>query len=273
MAYTINLTDGTIFATIADGTINTSSNMVLVGKNYAGYGEFLDENFIHLLENASNTTPPTAPLDWSTLVGQSQWIDEGIQWLRLSKLFRLQLHHPLPQLATCKVILWYDTVNAQLKVWTGTAWLLVGPQFTAGHRHNRRHCCTITDNTSVSHVVIELYVENAIVGIVSKDAAFTPQVSYTRIYNSATRYSIGHTVGHKFRCSKAQQQMHKHLIGIDSTQFLLSEINDTTTGTLGVLNNTGLTVGVNQDFRIGVTGTQQQFLTKPAMVTLHSMST
>ena len=46
MAYTINLTDGTIFATVADGTINTSSSMVLVGKNYAGYGEFLDENFI-----------------------------------------------------------------------------------------------------------------------------------------------------------------------------------------------------------------------------------
>ena len=43
MAYTINLTDGTIFATIADGTINTSSSMTLIGKNYAGYGDFLDE--------------------------------------------------------------------------------------------------------------------------------------------------------------------------------------------------------------------------------------
>ena len=36
MAYTINLTNGAIFATIADGTINTSSSMTLVGKNYAG---------------------------------------------------------------------------------------------------------------------------------------------------------------------------------------------------------------------------------------------
>ena len=68
MAYTINLTDGTIFATIADGTINTSSSMILVGKNYAGYGEFLDENFIHLLENGANTTPPGAPL-----TGQLWW--------------------------------------------------------------------------------------------------------------------------------------------------------------------------------------------------------
>ena len=68
MAYTINLTDGSIFATVADGTINTSSSMTLVGKNYAGYGEFLDENFIHLLENGSNTTAPGAPL-----TGQLWW--------------------------------------------------------------------------------------------------------------------------------------------------------------------------------------------------------
>ena len=46
MAYTINLTDGTIFATVADGTIDTTSSLTLVGKNYAGYGEFLNENYI-----------------------------------------------------------------------------------------------------------------------------------------------------------------------------------------------------------------------------------
>ena len=54
MSYTINLTDGTIFAVVADGTINNDSSQTLVGKNYAGYGEFLDENFIRLLENAAN---------------------------------------------------------------------------------------------------------------------------------------------------------------------------------------------------------------------------
>ena len=62
MAYVINLTDGTTFATIADGTVNTSSSMILVGKNYAGYGEFLDENFIHLLENTSLNNSITNPM-------------------------------------------------------------------------------------------------------------------------------------------------------------------------------------------------------------------
>ena len=68
MAYTITLTNGNVFATIADGTINTDSSMVLIGKNYAGYGDFLDENFIHLLENGANATQPSAPL-----VGQLWW--------------------------------------------------------------------------------------------------------------------------------------------------------------------------------------------------------
>ena len=62
MSYTINLTNGNVFATIPDGTINTTSNMTLIGKNYAGYGQFLDDNFIHLLENAANSSAPTAPL-------------------------------------------------------------------------------------------------------------------------------------------------------------------------------------------------------------------
>ena len=74
MSYTINLTDGTIFAVVADGTINTASSMTLVGQNYAGYGAFLDTNFVHLLENSSNTTPPWCSVNWTTLVGFWQFI-------------------------------------------------------------------------------------------------------------------------------------------------------------------------------------------------------
>ena len=41
MAYTVNKPNGTIVATVADGTIDTTTDLILVGKNYAGYGEFL----------------------------------------------------------------------------------------------------------------------------------------------------------------------------------------------------------------------------------------
>jgi hypothetical protein len=39
-----------------------------------------------------------------------------------------------------------------------------------------------------------------------------------------------------------------------STQFLRSDANDTTSGTLGILNDTGLTVGADQDAKISVSG-------------------
>jgi hypothetical protein len=63
MAYTIVKSDGTVLTTIADGTINTTSTSVgLPGRNFAGYGQTLDTNFVHQLENFADTTPPANPL-------------------------------------------------------------------------------------------------------------------------------------------------------------------------------------------------------------------
>lgn len=63
MAYTIVKSDGTVLTTIADGTINTSSTSLgLPGRNYAGYGQSLDTNFVHMMENFADTNPPANPL-------------------------------------------------------------------------------------------------------------------------------------------------------------------------------------------------------------------
>ena len=63
MAYTIVKSDGTVLTTIADGTINTTSTSLgLPGRNYAGYGQTLDTNFVHMMENFADTTPPANPL-------------------------------------------------------------------------------------------------------------------------------------------------------------------------------------------------------------------
>jgi len=66
MAYNIIKSDGTLLTTIADGTINTSSSSVgLPGRNFAGYGQTLDTNFVWLTENFAANTPPV-----NALVGQ-----------------------------------------------------------------------------------------------------------------------------------------------------------------------------------------------------------
>jgi hypothetical protein len=172
MAYTINLTDGTVFATVNDGTVNTASSMTLVGKNYAGYGEFLDENFIHLLENGSNTTAPVAPL-----TGQLWWDKTN----NLLKVYNGSIFKTISA-ATASATqpssnvtgdLWYDTTNQQVKVYTGSSFIVVGPAFTSTEGTAGAIPETVNDNTATPHYVTGLYVAGTRVGLVSKDATFT----------------------------------------------------------------------------------------------------
>ena len=65
MPYTVNKTDSTESPnqyTVQDSVLNTQTDLNFVGKGYAGYGEVIAENFLHLLENFSNTTEPTKPI-------------------------------------------------------------------------------------------------------------------------------------------------------------------------------------------------------------------
>jgi hypothetical protein len=63
MAYTIVKSNGTVLTTIPDGTINTTSTSLgLPGRNYAGYGQAVDTNSVHMLENFADNTPPPNPI-------------------------------------------------------------------------------------------------------------------------------------------------------------------------------------------------------------------
>ena len=251
MAYTINLTDGTIFATVADGTINTASSMTLVGKNYAGYGEFLDENFIHLLENGSNTTAPGAPL-----TGQLWWDKtNNVMKVYNGTTFKVISAATASSSAPTSNVagdLWFDTTNQQLKVYNGSAFILVGPASTSGQGTSGAIVTTVQDTSLVDHVIVQLYVNNVIVAIVSKDATFTPGGSgITGFATVGPGIQLSSTVsGAVFGGTASDADA---LDGLASTQFLRSDANDTTSGTLGILNDTGLTVGADQDAKISVT--------------------
>jgi hypothetical protein len=254
MSYTINLTDGAIFAVVADGTINTASSMTLVGKNYAGYGQFLDTNFIRLLENGSNTTAPGAPLE-----GQLWW-DSGNLLMKVYNGTTFKTISSATASATAPTNnvtgdLWYDTVNAQLKVWTGTTFLLVGPQFTAGTGTTGAIVATITDNIGGSHVVIQLFVENSIVGIVSKDATFTPGgagiAGFATVRPGITLSTLVGSQVPLFQGTATNSQL---LNSLSSSEFMRTDANTATTGTLSVNNNTGLAVGASSNFRVSVSG-------------------
>jgi hypothetical protein len=65
MSYTLTYSIGTL--TVVDTTINTQTSLALPGKNYAGYGQAVDQNQLSLLENwASNTAGPYQPIPGQT---------------------------------------------------------------------------------------------------------------------------------------------------------------------------------------------------------------
>jgi hypothetical protein len=247
MAYTINLTDGTIFATIADGTINTQSSMILVGKNYAGYGEFLDENFIHLLENGSNTTAPGNPL-----IGQLWW-DKTNNVMKVYngstfKVISASTASATQPTSNVAGDLWFDTVNQQLKVYNGTSFILVGPTSSAGQGQTGAVPQTIIDNTSVSHNIVALYSGNTIVGTVSQDSTFTPQTAIAGFPTIGPGLQLSTTVPSAlFRGTATNSNA---VGGQSAGNLLVNNANQTTTGTLGILNDAGFTVGAVQSAQI-----------------------
>ena len=76
MAYIINKTNGAQLVVLEDGTVNTSTSVGLVGRNYTGYGEIQNENFVGLLENFANNNPPPRPLEGQT------WFNTSLNTLK-----------------------------------------------------------------------------------------------------------------------------------------------------------------------------------------------
>ena len=181
MAYTINLTDGNVFATITDGTYNQSSSVTLVGKNYAGYGEFLDENFIQMLENFSNTTAPVAPL-----TGQLWW-DKTNSLLKVynGTIFKtLSFSTASSSEPTSNVTgdLWYDTTNQQVKVYTGSSFIVVGPAYSSSQGTTGAIPETINDTSATPHYVTTLYSNSVRVAIFSSDADFSAAAPVSTLF-------------------------------------------------------------------------------------------
>lgn len=170
MAYNISLSNGEPLVTIADGTVDINyTSLSLIGKNFAGYGQLMNENWVHMLENFSNATEPNNPL-----VGQL-WYDSNSKtmkvrtpnntWKNIGSATASPTAPPNPVVGD----LWWDTINEQLKAWSGTEWKLIGPLYSASEGITGAIPDTIRDVIGNDHVVIKFYVNNVVTGIWSKD--------------------------------------------------------------------------------------------------------
>jgi hypothetical protein len=126
MAYKVDKFNGTFLVSVADGTIDTSTNLRFVGKNYAGYGEIQNENFLHLMENFADINPPSRPV-----TGQI-WYDTQNKKLKFYDGAKFKIAAGAEVSASQPNGLspgefWWDPNAEQLWTYTGNNFVLVGP--------------------------------------------------------------------------------------------------------------------------------------------------
>lgn len=245
MAYTLNKTDGTILTTVADGTIDTTTNLSLFGKNYAGYGEPLNENLIKLLENFANTTA-NAPskaikgqLFYDTTLNQMQ-VYNGSAFKAVSGSI-VNTNEPT---TGAQGDLWYDSTNEQLYVYSGSSWVLVGPAATAGAGVSGSIVKVITDNTGTDRVVLQLTTSDTIVAMVS-GVEFTPQTAIAGFTSVKKGLTLATNITDNKLNGTAEDS--DKLGGVTAANYLRADASDSTSGTLTIQNDTSLVLGVDAD--------------------------
>lgn len=251
MAYTINLTNGTILTTVADGTVNsTSSSLTLIGKNYAGYGDFLNENFVHIVENFADSSAPTTPL-----IGQLWWDSAGNLKVYTGSVFRTISTMTSSNTSPTSSVTgscWWDTFNQQLNVYNGSSWVLVGPAFTSSTGQSGTIVGTIVDSTAASHVAVNVYVENTLVGIISKDSEYTPQSVISGFTSVKPGFNLSTAVtNNKFVGSATNADS---LGSVAAANYARTDTATTFNSTVNVASGSGLTVGSSNNFTISHTG-------------------
>ena len=192
MPYTINRTNGTQIITIQDGTLNTTAiDLTIIGKNYSGYGEAFNENFVKVLENFANTIPPKKPLQ-----GQL-WFDTARKKLRVyesgsSSSLNSAGRTPWKPLAALDVgsnfptgynqgELFYHTENKALYAYTGVGsdWTRIGPIVTRG-ADSGAIPSAIKDSTNIDQTVVKMVV-NGVETSIFASSEFTVNASETNI--------------------------------------------------------------------------------------------
>ena len=240
MAYQINKTDGTIVATVADGQIdNLSTDLTLIGKNYSGFGEAFNENLIKLLENFSNTTPPSNPIK-----GQL-WFDASESKLKIYNGFDFVPVSSATisgtQPSTLAIgDLWFDNTAQQLYFFDGTNAILLAPAYSAIQGLSGLKVDSILDTLNQTKIITSLYNNGILLGIFAKDS-FTPKIEIIGFSGSIQPgFNAGTLAGLKFAvtCTNSER-----LGGTLATTYVRTDTANSINGQIQITTDLGLVVG------------------------------
>ena len=168
MPYNINKFNGNLAAVVEDGTVDNTFDIKLIGKNYAGYGEVQNENYLFLLENFANSSEPP-----KKITGQV-WFDSANKKLKFydGVKFRTTGGAEVGAVEPTGLSLgdfWFNSSTKQLYAWNGVGFTLVGPQAVADAGLTQLRSRSVLDESDASHAIIEALANNTTIYIISPD--------------------------------------------------------------------------------------------------------
>jgi len=247
MSYKINQTDGTLLVDLVDGRIDEdTTDIVLVGRNYTGYGEYLNENLIRMLENFANSSAPSHPL-------------RGQIWYDTSD-GRLKVYNGTVFRSTDTMLagdLWIDSTNKQFYFNDGSDTILAGPIYNSVQGESGFRVESVLDRYGNLKTILKLLVGAAVVAIISRES-FEPAVA---ISGFGSAIEVGINISSFYPEFYFQGVANSTSTLVDSSlnsytpdSFFKISSNNIGTGTLSVKNDNGIFVGFNNDFTIKVEG-------------------
>lgn len=254
MAYQLNKTDGSLLTEIVDGKIDeNSTNLIFIGRNYKGFGEFLNENFIKLLETFANTAPPSKPIK-----GQL-WFDTSENRLKVydGSTFRStdnSTYTPVQPSSLVEGDIWIDSANQQMYFATSTGLQLVGPTYSASQLKSGQFIETIRDTTGTNQTITQEYINGSLVLIHSK-TAFTPAIPINGFTSIKIGTNVSSLFNFQFYGTASNSLKLTDTDGIEYTQndFLTTQSGqgqNTTSAEINFYNNNGIVIGQSPLLRI-----------------------
>ena len=252
MSYIINLPNGTTLGTVLDGTINnTATSLTLVGRNYSGYGQIIQNDLVALLVNFAYSVSPNNPNTgqiWYDTGNNVAKVWTGSVWKNIGSC----TSQASPPSSTIPGDLWWDSTNKQLYCYDGTTpytstgWILVGPGYSVVNGKSTAIRETI-NNGSTDLPVTSLYLDGVRTAIISA-TNFTPATPITGFGN----IRVGHNINSAYPIYGLVENAN-NLGGQQAANYFRNNINNSGTGTLSIVNNSGLTIGAFGQFVANIT--------------------
>ena len=264
MPYTINYTDtvnkGSI--TVEDNTLNSETSLNFPGRGTTAYGQAVNENFLHLLENFANTTAPERPVEGQLWYDSTDGVDQlkvydGTNWVASGGLKKASA---APAVANSSAgDLWVNTESQQLYLFTGSTWVLVGPDFSDGLLTGAQ-AQAIVGTDDITYNVLTIKVEDQPVIIISSQS-FIPKVSIKGFrtginpgMNIANEAIIGTQTLKYYGTAEKAEALVVGGTSIPASNFLRGNAASSTDFQLSIKSNDGVKIGTGGQLSLGIDG-------------------